>query len=143
MKTCLNGHFIKNKSRNLVHRVVDSQTDTVAWCDDMVGVLDKHLHVGHTYRLAFGVLGVLVGLLEFFDYEALGGLLERLDGLFLVQDLHAHLGGDLLDEFAKRSFLNQQVCRGLELLDHAQRHGSALETVFAFLHLCLGRSRHR
>jgi len=126
-----------------VHRVVDSQTDTVAWCGAMFGVLGKHLQVGHTYRLAFGVLGVLVGVLEFFDNKALGGLLECLDGLFLVQDLHAHLGGDLLDEFAKRSFLNQQVCRGLELLDHAQRHGSALETVFAFLHLCLGRSRHR
>ena len=77
------------------------------------------MHVGHAYRLVFGVLGVLVDVLEFFDNEALSGVLERLDSLFLVQDLDAHLGGDLLDQFAEGSLLHKQVCRGLKLLDHA------------------------
>ena len=100
--------------------------------------LRNHLQIRHAYGLTLGVLGVLVGVLELLDDEAFGGFLQGLHCLFLVQNFHSHIGGDLLDELAEGTLLHKEVRRGLQLLDHAQRDGAALETVFSLLDLGFG-----
>lgn len=80
--------------------------------------LGYHLHIRHGYGLALGVLGVFVGVLELLDDEVFGSFLEGLHCLFLVQNFHSHLCGDLLDQLAEGALLHQEVGRSLQLLDH-------------------------
>ena len=104
----------------------------VVWgitCDSSL----DHLQVGDANRLALGVLGVFVGILELFNDVALDSFLQGFNRLLLVEDLDAHFGGDLLDNLAEWALLHQEVGCGLELFDVAQRHSSTLETIFSLL----------
>jgi len=76
---------------------------------------------------------MFVGVLEFFNDITFYCLLEGFNRLFLIKNLHAHFGCDLLDKLAERTLLHKQIGRSLQLLDGSKGDCAALETVFSLL----------